>query len=605
MNRESENQTRLDNDLSCMPGCALQSADKGSMRNPNILSWFMGQYRMLAFCVLLVFVPAAMALQLLDDADQPIRTSVQNPNAVALVLAIQDYQNRDVPKVEFAVNDAEAVRRVLTQTLGYSESRVLLRKNDDVSGTKLKLLVRQDLRSRIVSGQSDVFLYYSGHGAPNVDTREGYLIPWDYDPQYVPSSDSAYSLKELYSDLSKLGARSVTVVLEACFSGVSEAGALVKAASPLNIIVDRPVQSMPNGLVISASGPREIATWYSDRKHGLMTYYWLHAMHGEAGDAGGRVTPDSLRRFLQDKVPVMAQQLRGRNQTPDVIADAPDRILAQLPVSALRAGEATVVARTGILEIFIDIGGDLYIDGVRQGAIDPGKSFVDTRYPAGSHRIEIRKQGYETKSETIVIVPDERTTRNYLLSKDLPSTGRLDPVYGQIQVSADRGGTLYVDGKREQELPPFAPYTTARLEAGAHRVRVEKQGFTTVDEEVILRPNETARLELSLKAVSPPVRVPSSPPVGTPGSRCAQESVLKSTAGAVATKLQFVNRSTGPVILYWLDYDGKRVFYSRLAVGETIDMDTYVTHPWLVTIASGSCLGVYLPQPKPSQIVIQ
>lgn len=55
-----------------------------------------------------------------DEADQPVRTSVQNPDAVAVVMGIMDYQDSGIPQVTHALKDAEAVQRVLTQTLGYS-----------------------------------------------------------------------------------------------------------------------------------------------------------------------------------------------------------------------------------------------------------------------------------------------------------------------------------------------------------------------------------------------------------------------------------------------------------------------------------------------------
>src|SRR5439155_15211315 len=143
---------------------------------------------------------------------------------------------------------------------------------------------------------SDVFFYFSGHGEPNVQMKEAYLIPWDFDSQDEPTTDTAYSVKDLYADLAKLKARSVTVVLEACFTGQSKSGPLIKAARPLRIDVDNPAQAMSNGVVITASGPSEIASDHPARPHGLLTYYWLRAMRGEAGDAQGRVTPGTLKQ---------------------------------------------------------------------------------------------------------------------------------------------------------------------------------------------------------------------------------------------------------------------------------------------------------------------
>src|SRR5262249_4383091 len=159
-----------------------------------------------------------------------------------------------------------------------------------------------------------------------------------------------------------------------------------------------------------------------------------------------------------------------------------------------------------------DVGGDLSIDGVLQGTIEPGTSFLDKNIAAGPHHIEVRKQGYETKQKDIDILPDQTVREQILLAGNLPTVGRLDRVYGLIQVSVDRGGTLYVDNQKVQELSPFAPYTTPRVEAGPHRIRVEKSGFATVDQELMVRPNETAKLDVTLRAAAP------NPPTGTPNT---------------------------------------------------------------------------------------
>jgi hypothetical protein len=61
----------------------------------------------------------------INSSDLPLRTSSQNPDAVAVVVGISHYQNTDVPPIEYAIRDAEAVRRLLIQTLGYASSRVV------------------------------------------------------------------------------------------------------------------------------------------------------------------------------------------------------------------------------------------------------------------------------------------------------------------------------------------------------------------------------------------------------------------------------------------------------------------------------------------------
>ncbi|MBI1749310.1 MAG: PEGA domain-containing protein [Acidobacteria bacterium] len=426
---------------------------------------------------------------------------MRNPDAVAVVIGIAEYQLPDVPKVEFAVNDAQAIRQMLIQTLGYSESRALLRPNADVSMAKLHHLIRRQLRDLVVPGKSDVFVYYSGHGAPSPDTREAFLIPWDYDPNYLPTADTAYPLKDFYTDLAKLNARSVTVVLDACFSGQSEGGAVLKDIRPVVITVESPAATLPNGVVITATGAQGIASSHRESRHGLLTYFLLQALRGEAADEKGRVTVAALERYLKENV-IQEARKRSRSQEPQVASLDAARVLAELPRSAVKAGKAVVVQKYGSLEITTDVGGDLYIDGVRQDTLRAGQAFVQQQIEAGPHQIEIRKPGYESKREEIVVPPDRKVQRDYALTPTLPTTPIREKAYGTIQVSSDAGGTLFIDEQKIADLSPFEKYTTARIEAGPHQVRISREGYRTNAQEVVVRPNETAKLDLTMPRIA-------------------------------------------------------------------------------------------------------
>jgi hypothetical protein len=80
-----------------------------------------------------LLLPSLFAQAAAEEDLRPVKTGHQNPEAVAVVIGISKYQHRDVPPVEFAVNDVEAVKRMLIETLGYQESRVFLRTDSGVS----------------------------------------------------------------------------------------------------------------------------------------------------------------------------------------------------------------------------------------------------------------------------------------------------------------------------------------------------------------------------------------------------------------------------------------------------------------------------------------
>ena len=156
------------------------------------------------------------------------------------------------------------------------------------------------------------------------------MIPYDADPDEDLTADNAYALKDLFSDLGKLRARSVTIMLESTFNGKSEVGDLVKPNEAPILPMEAFAHSLnsANWAVITPSEGREVASWYPEEAHGLMTYFWLRAMSGEASDRQGRVTAETLKGYLQENVSRTAQQLKKRSQTPNVIASRPDLILA-------------------------------------------------------------------------------------------------------------------------------------------------------------------------------------------------------------------------------------------------------------------------------------
>ena len=59
------------------------------------------------------------------------------------------------------------------------------------------------------------------------------------------------------------------------------------------------------------------------------------------------------------------------------------------------------------------------------------------------------------------------------------------------------------------------------------------------------------------------------------------------------TFITFVNRTGRPVELFWLDTDGKRQSYGRIALGATHEQHTFAGHVWLACDARGAVLGVF------------
>lgn len=247
------------------------------------------------------------------------------PDDVAVIIGNSVYGGRDVPAVPPARNDAAMMRRYAVEALGVSEANVIML--DNATAAQLVEVFGNDrdpkgkLYDWVRPGRSRVFVYYAGHGAPSGPGGTPMLVPVDASAAQIGLS--GYPLDTLYANLAKLPAVSVTVVLEACFSGGSAAGSLVPAASPVSIAV-KPTAVPARLTVITAGTAGQIASWEPDGSHGLFTEYFLKGMAGAAdkaptGNGDGTVSLDELARYLQENVAYLARRDYGRDQTVQVV----------------------------------------------------------------------------------------------------------------------------------------------------------------------------------------------------------------------------------------------------------------------------------------------
>ncbi len=71
------------------------------------------------------------------------------------------------------------------------------------------------------------------------------------------------------------------------------------------------------------------------------------------------------------------------------------------------------------------------------------------------------------------------------------------------------------------------------------------------------------------------------------------EAPRASTHTGGETSLHFVNRTTGTVELFWLDFGGKRKSYGKIPAGKERDMSTFAGHVWLIANEAGKTLAVF------------
>lgn len=89
------------------------------------------------------------------------------------------------------------------------------------------------------------------------------------------------------------------------------------------------------------------------------------------------------------------------------------------------------------------------------------------------------------------------------------------------------------------------------------------------------------------------------------GQKCPDERGLRSVQGNVQTTMHFLNKSVHEVRSYWLDYQGRRVFYKAIPAKTRYTQPTYQTHPWVVTDQHDNCIGVFISNTRSGKAEIR
>ncbi len=248
---------------------------------------------------------------------------------MAVIIGNRNYAASGSPNVEFANRDAQVMKEYLIRTLGYDPENILYAEDATLSKFNEFFGGERDHKGKLFrfvkEKTSSVFVYYVGHGAPDLETNEAYFVPVDANPRDLKSN--GYRLQTFYDNLAKIPAKKMTVVLDACFSGNSEKGLLFKDISPALVKVKKEFQGPANAVLITSAAVDQVSTWYREKRHSLFTYYFLKGLQGEADiNKDLKITVGEMDHYLKEQVPYMARRLTGIEQQPVVTGNPADVI---------------------------------------------------------------------------------------------------------------------------------------------------------------------------------------------------------------------------------------------------------------------------------------
>lgn len=244
------------------------------------------------------------------DKDIPVTEKVAD-KTFALIVSNENY--KQVEKVPFAINDGRVFKQYLQLAIGLPEKHITHLEDASLSDIKFALNRLTEICDAY-DGEAKIIVHYSGHGIPSENSMEGYILPVD---GYGSDVTTSLKVSDFYNQLSTMKSKGVTVFLDACFSGSQKNGEMLASARGVAIKV-KDEKPMGNLVVISAAQGDQTAYPYTEKQHGLMTYFLLKKLQESKGEA----TLGELSDYITTNVKRVSLVEQGKSQIPSVAFDA-------------------------------------------------------------------------------------------------------------------------------------------------------------------------------------------------------------------------------------------------------------------------------------------
>jgi len=250
-----------------------------------------------------------------SDVDINIpETKIFKKNTYLLAIGNEDYtkyQNdlKSESNVLYARNDAITFTKYAEKTLGIPKENITLI-NDAISSQIKREIIRLINKAKYGNGEIEIIFYFSGHGFPDLETQEAYIMPVDISSSSVKDG---IKLSQLYNDLAEFPTKRVTIILDACFSGGGRIQGLL-AAKAVRIKPKEETLNKGNLIVFSASSGDQASLFYNEKQHGIFTYFLLKKLQ----ETKGIITYGEMANYLTKIVPLTSSDINYKEQNPQV-----------------------------------------------------------------------------------------------------------------------------------------------------------------------------------------------------------------------------------------------------------------------------------------------
>ena len=203
---------------------------------------------------------------ILDDMDM----SKADPKKWAFIIAAEEYDETD--PVKYSKQSGELFKEVAKKVLKVSERRTYALIGKDATTGKIKNRMHKLLK--FVRPGDTIYFYYSGHGIPDIESKEAYLLPKDVDPAYI-ADEPQLKLANIYKTLEKSKAKKVVAFIDSCFSGATDNKSLFKGVAATRIKSKKIAVNKTKMVVVTAGQDKQFSNMYKAKEMRLFSYYLM------------------------------------------------------------------------------------------------------------------------------------------------------------------------------------------------------------------------------------------------------------------------------------------------------------------------------------------
>jgi len=271
----------------------------------------------------IVEIKEDVIVQKLEPLNPSLIKTKSSGDKVAIIIGIENYT--ETPKATYANLDAKYFFDYVRKGFGVKKQNINLLIDDKATLGSINKVLFKWLVGKVKANQTDLIIFFAGHGLASNDGKELYFLPQDGDPDLL--SIMALSRTKLFEQIIKLKPKSVTMFLDTCYSGVSrDEQMLLASARPIRIVAGNEGEIPDNFTIFSATELDQISSGLKEAKHGIFSYYLMKGLEGKAdSNKDKQITNGELLAYMDINVSQKALE-QGRQQNPSLTGN-PDQVL--------------------------------------------------------------------------------------------------------------------------------------------------------------------------------------------------------------------------------------------------------------------------------------